>query len=185
MNQPNNRLAGYVEVNERIMKFYEKFPDGSIQTELISWQDGKVIVKAFAYRTADDVRPGTGHAYEMEGSSQVNRTSALENCETSAVGRALALLGFEIKKSVASKEEVTNAIHQQESPPDKPTADEVKVQAQKKAITAAIRKVGMAKEEFNEILCGLDIASYADINADQAQKILSTLATYKPKEAVN
>lgn len=69
--------------------------------------------------------------------------------------------------------------------PIKPNADEAKIKATKSAITNAIKKIGMAKDEFNEILGGLDIASYADINADQAQKILSTLATYKPKEAAN
>jgi hypothetical protein len=69
--------------------------------------------------------------------------------------------------------------------PIKPNPDETKIKATKSAITAAIRKVNMAKEEFNEILSALDIADYTNINADQAQKILSTLATYKPKEAVN
>jgi hypothetical protein len=56
----------------------------------------------------------TGHAYEQEGSTYINKTSALENCETSAVGRALALAGFEIKKSIASKEEVEAAQAKQE-----------------------------------------------------------------------
>ena len=56
----------------------------------------------------------TGHAYEQEGSTYINKTSALENCETSAVGRALALAGFEIKKSIASKEEVEAAQEKQE-----------------------------------------------------------------------
>jgi hypothetical protein len=69
--------------------------------------------------------------------------------------------------------------------PIKPSADETKLKATKTAITGALKKLGMSREEFNEILGGLDITSYADINADQAQKILSTLATYKPKEAFN
>ena len=107
-------MSDYVQVNERIEKFYEKYPDGSIQTEIQSIVDGVVIIKAYAYRDREDPRPATGHAYEKENSSFINKTSYIENCETSAVGRALAMLGFEIKKSIASKEEVENAKLQQQ-----------------------------------------------------------------------
>ena len=107
-------LSDYVQVNERIEKFYEKYPDGSIQTEIQSIQDGVVIIKAYAYRDREDPKPATGHAYERENSSHINKTSYIENCETLAVGRALAMLGFEIKKSIASREEVENAKLQQQ-----------------------------------------------------------------------
>lgn len=107
-------VSDYVQVNERIEKFYEKYPEGSIQTEIQSIIDGVVIFKAYAYRDREDTRPATGHAYEKENSSFINKTSYIENCETSAVGRALAMLGFEIKKSIASKEEVENAKLQQQ-----------------------------------------------------------------------
>ena len=103
-------LQDYVEVNTRIMKFYEKYPEGRILTEILEWKDGVVVMKATVYRDSSDVIAATGHAYEKEGSSFINKTSALENCETSACGRALAMLGFEIKKSIASKEEIANAI---------------------------------------------------------------------------
>lgn len=109
------KLDDYIQVNERIMKFYEKYPEGSIQTEIIKWENGVVVMKAYAYRTPDDARPATGHAYEKEDASYINKTSALENCETSAVGRALAMLGFEIKKSIASKEEMQAALEAQET----------------------------------------------------------------------
>ena len=102
-------LNDYVQVNERIEEFYEKYPEGSIQTEIITNENGMVIFKAYAYRNNEDTKPATGHAMEKEGSSYINKTSHIENCETSAVGRALAMLGFEIKKSVASREEVENA----------------------------------------------------------------------------
>ena len=103
-------LRDYVEVNTRIMKFYEKYPEGRILTEILDWKDGVVVMKATVYRDGSDIIAATGHAYEKEGSSFINKTSALENCETSACGRALAMLGFEIKKSIASKEEVANAM---------------------------------------------------------------------------
>jgi hypothetical protein len=108
-------LSDYITVNERIIKFYEKYPDGRIIPELISWNDGVVLMKATVYRDHETQNPiSVGHAYEVEGSTFINRTSVIENAETSAVGRALALAGFEIKKSVASREEVENAVEQQE-----------------------------------------------------------------------
>jgi hypothetical protein len=116
----NFNLNDYVQVNDRIMKFYEKYTDGSIQTELLKWENGVVVMKAYAYRNPDDPRPATGHAYEKEDATYINKTSALENCETSAVGRALAMLGFEIKKSIASREEVGNAVEQQKQLETKP-----------------------------------------------------------------
>lgn len=105
----NFKLDDYVQVNERVELFYKDFPEGSIQTEITHLDVDKVIIKAYIYRNQDDKRPCTGHAMEKEGSSFINKTSHIENCETSAVGRALAMMGYEIKKSIASREEVANA----------------------------------------------------------------------------
>jgi hypothetical protein len=119
-------INDYVSVNERIEAFYKKYPDGSIQTDIVNNADGKIIFKAYAYRTAEDIRPSTGHAMEVEGTTYINKTSHVENCETSAVGRALAMMGFELKKSVASKEEVVNAKQQQKKETETITLDEAK-----------------------------------------------------------
>lgn len=140
-NNRQNALKDYVEVNVRVEQFYTKFPMGRIVTELISWNDGVVVMKAEAYRHIDDTVPSsTGHAYEKEGSSFINKTSALENCETSAVGRALALLGFEIKKSIASKEEVENAKLNQNKEP----------QTTKETLLAKWKLLGGTDENFGE-----------------------------------
>lgn len=138
-------LDDYVTVNTRIEKFYEKYPDGSIQTELISLQDGMCIYKAYAYRDREDTKPSTGHAYEKEGSSFINKTSYIENCETSAVGRALAMMGFEIKKSIASREEVENAKLQQEM-------SELVTDIQAKTIYSMLIKSGLTNEKIVETL---------------------------------
>jgi len=106
-------LNDYVTVNTRIEEFYKKYPEGSIQTEIISDNDGKIIFKAYAFRNQEDTKPATGHAMEVEGSSYINKTSHVENAETSAVGRALAMAGFEIKKAICSREEVENAVNNQ------------------------------------------------------------------------
>ena len=107
----------YAEVNQRIKAFRMVYPTGTIFTELISNENGVCIFKAsvgFIKEDGSDAILGTGTAYEKEGSSFINKTSYIENCETSAVGRALGMAGFGIDTSVASFEEVANAIQQQE-----------------------------------------------------------------------
>lgn len=107
----------YAEVNQRIKAFRMIFPDGIIDTMMVSNENGVCVFKAQVGYYEEDgcVRwLGTGYAYEKEDSSFINKTSYIENCETSAVGRALGMAGFGIDVSVASAEEVANAIANQE-----------------------------------------------------------------------
>ena len=103
----------YAEVNQRIKAFRMIYPQGSIVTQMLSNENGVCVFKA-TVGTDDGVILGTGTAYEKEDSSFINKTSYIENCETSAVGRALGMAGFGIDVSVASAEEVANAIQNQE-----------------------------------------------------------------------
>ena len=112
----------YAEVNERINAFRKLFPNGTISTEIISLEDGVCIIKATALNE-NGVILGTGHAYEKENSTFINKTSYIENAETSAVGRCLGMIGIGVETSVASYEEVANAVVQQE---EKPKAKENK-----------------------------------------------------------
>lgn len=101
--------SGYVEVKDRIEAFYAKYPEGSIQTEIVMLTDNKVVTKSFAYRFLEDTRPGVGHSQlAIPGKTNYTRDSELENCETSSIGRAIAALGFEVKKAFASANEVAN-----------------------------------------------------------------------------
>ena len=105
----NDRFEDYVPVAERLERFYERFPDGRVITHIIEHnsESGFVLMRAEVYRSPDDAQPAaTGHAFEVRGESYVNKTSYIENCETGAVGRALALLGFEVKRGIASREEL-------------------------------------------------------------------------------
>lgn len=107
--QVQDRLANYVPVNERLEQFYADHPEGRVLTTVMehSAEDGFILMRAEIYRNQDDVGPAaTGHAFENRGSGYVNKTSYIENCETSAVGRGLALLGYEIKRGIASREEM-------------------------------------------------------------------------------
>lgn len=102
----------YNTVNQRILAFRELYPNGSIQTEILSINDGVVLIKATAFDD-DGKIISTGHAQEKEESSFINKTSYIENCETSAIGRALGIIGIGAVDSLASFEEVANAITQQ------------------------------------------------------------------------
>lgn len=102
----------YVQVTERVKAFRDLCPDGSITTEIISMDGEMVIIKATV--TDGEKVLATGLAYEKESSSYINKTSYIENCETSAVGRALGFCGIGIDASMASAEELVNAISQQE-----------------------------------------------------------------------
>ena len=104
----------YVEVNKRVMAFRELEPNGSITTDIISLESGVVVMKATVISGSGQIL-GTGFAYEKESSSFINKTSYIENCETSAVGRALGFCGIGVDSSIASAEEVQNAIKQQEN----------------------------------------------------------------------
>ena len=106
----------YAAVNGRINAFRRLYPQGFISTEILSMDAGVVVMKATCgyYENGQSVILGTGMAYEREGSSNINKTSYIENCETSAVGRALGMAGIGVTTAVASSEEVQNAILQQE-----------------------------------------------------------------------
>lgn len=119
----------YSEVNQRIKAFRMLYPEGTIETGIVSLENGVCVMRANIYSNIyktkiDDsgeivldiqkILLGTGTAYEKENSTFINKTSYIENCETSAVGRALAMCGIGIDTSIASAEEVTNAINNQE-----------------------------------------------------------------------
>lgn len=100
----------YFTVAERIANFRERHPEYAVETQLISQDDEKVIMKALIMDGERLI--STGYAEEVRDSSKINQTSALENAETSAVGRALAFFGL-AGTEIASADEVAAAITQQ------------------------------------------------------------------------
>ena len=111
-NKEYHTVAERIHLLNGFLQKQEK--EYSLNTELISWENGVVIMKAtLTIINGESVSTYTGHAYEKEDSSQINKTSALENCETSAIGRALSAAGYGGGNEYASANEVENAIHKQ------------------------------------------------------------------------
>ena len=136
----------YAQVSERIKAFRKLYPEGFICTELISNENGVCIIKA-TVGYEDELGKhilGTGTAYEKEGSTFINKTSYIENCETSACGRALGMCGFGIDNDVASAEETQNAQLQQEAL--KPITAE-----QRKALTKMMQEDNIPESYIGEL----------------------------------
>lgn len=111
----NIKGKSYVMVHERLRFFREQetYEGWQIVTEIVDLQDHRIIIKASIINSEGTI-VATGHAFEYADSTQINKTSFVENCETSAVGRALGNLGIGIEESYATAEEVAQAIKQQE-----------------------------------------------------------------------
>jgi hypothetical protein len=111
-------LADYEPVEVRLEKFIKDYPDFRIATELEVVEATRYIVKAYLFKTGQDsIAWATGYAEETVSTRGVNQTSALENCETSAIGRALANAGYAPKGKRPSREEMTKVVKQAEVKP--------------------------------------------------------------------
>ena len=110
-------LESYATVQERIAQFYQDFPDGSIRTFMVLRDGPEVIFEARIYRTPEEAAMGiytSGFARELEGKSAVNKTSHLENSESSAIGRALANLGYATDARRPSRSEMIKVARMKE-----------------------------------------------------------------------
>lgn len=152
INTTDIKGKAYAEVNERVKGFRRLFPNGSISTQLISIDEsdnGKVCVFLATVADENGKTLATGTAYEKENSTYINKTSYIENCETSAVGRALGFLGIGIDTSIASSEEVQNAIANQTTPHDA-QKEQKRAEAQKKQDEADARKYAVCLANISD-----------------------------------
>jgi hypothetical protein len=183
----NPITEGYVTVAERIEKFYERYPDGRIITSIIEHdpERGFILIRADVYRKAEDIQPSaTGHAYELKTEGYVNRTSYIENCETSAVGRALAMAGFEIRKGIASKEEMEKVARMNGTESDRLTSEQLE---KIRTLRVNLHDIGVfpsgqeAKEHLLEFTNGrVDNASL--LTPSEAKSYIDTLETELNRE---
>lgn len=160
----------YAEVNQRIKAFRMVYPTGTIATELISNENGICIFKATV--SNNEIILGTGTAYEKEGSSFINKTSYIENCETSAVGRALGMAGFGIDTSIRSLEEMQNAELQQ----DKLMSEELIGEKEIQILQATVKKYNKTDTEKFEILLKYGYKDFSEVKKKDYAKIGNELS---------
>lgn len=135
----NIRGRDYETVASRVQRFRETHPDHTILTDIVFRDDDVVVMKASILDPQGRII-ANGHAEEKRASSQINRTSALENAETSAIGRALAAFGIG-GTEFASANEVQNAIRQQEEP--EPESDDPRRAEIIAYLEAAVQRGGL------------------------------------------
>lgn len=112
----NIKGKAYVLVADRVIFFNENHKEGSIITELVTPVDAKEIIIKATVKPDLSARVFTGYSQATKGDGYINKTSALENAETSAVGRALALMGIGVIDSIASIDEINKTTHVASSP---------------------------------------------------------------------
>lgn len=174
---------GYAQVNERIKAFRKVYPTGSIETSIEEIRDDYVRIMAKVCNEDGEV-VSTGRASEMLTGDvkrdHINKTSMIENCETSAVGRALGFAGFGVDTAVASAEDVernkqnsrtyeifTNMFIRED--------DAIKIV--KTSIADLMRKMGVVKASLNEKTQSELWTSLEDMGINQLKKLESKLST--------
>ena len=143
------------------------YPQGQILTELLSNENGTCIFKAIV-NDNEGKNLAIGTAYEKEGSSFINKTSYIENCETSAVGRALGMAGFGIDTSIASAEEVANAMQQQD--------EDIRInKTMETALRQTIKNNNVSNESVLKILNDFGYEKLAEIRIKDLKNIQEKL----------
>ena len=163
-NKEGRKVGDYVEVNQRIKAFRQVYPMGSITTEILSLANGVVMMKATVLDD-DGKTLATGLAYEKESASFINKTNFIENCETSAIGRALGFCGFGIDSSVASAEEVENAMLNQGN------QDKQERKASPKQV--ALLEKNYQGENLDKLLKYNNLEKLEDISMTKASELIS------------
>jgi hypothetical protein len=169
----------YAEVNQRIKAFRMVYPTGTIETKLVSNENGVCIFKAVVGFIDDNnnlIILGTGNAYEKEGSSFINKTSYIENCETSAVGRALGMAGFGIDVSIASAEEVQNAIQQQDDMKAKELGEQLLGNKEIEILEATVQKYNKTETDTMAILMKYGYKDFKEVKKKDYVKIGNELS---------
>ena len=169
----------YAEVNQRIKAFRMVYPTGTIETKLVSNENGVCIFKAvvgFLDENQNMIILGTGNAYEKEGSSFINKTSYIENCETSAVGRALGMAGFGIDVSIASAEEVQNAIQQQDDIKAQEIGEQLLGKKEIEILEATVQKYNKTETDTMAILMKYGYKEFKEVKKKDYAKIGNDLS---------
>ena len=167
----------YAEVAQRIKAFRKLYPEGTIETEILKFDEKMCLMKAIV-KDKDGKILGIGHALEEKNSSFINSTSYLENAETSAIGRALGVLGIGIDAGLASYEEVKNAEKQRVEASTQQNEKNASVEtstSQKKASEKQISLITnlYTQEEIDKMISRIGVAGLSEITLTQASKMIT------------
>jgi hypothetical protein len=162
-------LDNYEPVADRISKFWDKYPQGRLHTEIVLINETEIVIKASAFTDRDDPRPAAiDFAQETRGSSNINKQSFIENCSTSALGRVLATLNFQPKrdgKAVRPSREEMKAV-------SKASTDQTKDFLSRATVMALGGNLELLRDIYKE-------AQAAGIDAEDLKKIADLAASLK------
>lgn len=162
-------LSNYEQVQDRLPRFFKRHEDGRVVTRLHSWVETGIVFEARLYKNGDELEKGvvlsTGWAHEIPGRGHVNRTSPLENCETSAIGRALANIGLHGDRR-ASREEMEKVQRGAQPSPAQPSPNET-----------------LAAEKQKKRLC-VELCENLGATPDQAKMYCKQQASYQSLDSL-
>ena len=171
-------LSQYETVEARLVRFWEDNPDGRVQTQLVHADENRYIVRAELFKNIEDRNPvSSGYAEETVGSSPVNKTSALENCETSAIGRACANWRYQAKGAPRpSREEMAKA--------SKPNQIGVFQKATIKEISESLGITGQNLAAYASMALDRTVKNFGDLTGADGDKIIDALLAEPVAETV-
>jgi len=173
-------LDRYAPVARRITLFYDRYPAGRIITSLVERDASAVIFRARIYRTAEEASPAaTGWALEREGDGDVNAVACLENTETSAIGRALANLGFTASAERPSREEMVRVARVRQAPPLRVAAARPRSTASE-AASAPAPSLQSRADALGDVLSLLALARHAGLRPARAAHASARLLSDPP-----
>jgi hypothetical protein len=168
-------LADYETVETRLEKWHGQFPDSRIETELVEASNTRFIVICRLFKTEADAKPcSSGIASETISDRGVNATSALENCETSAIGRALANAGFAAKGKRASREEMVKVVN------DEPKSFQQKLESKQNLYGKSGRSAAIETALRSSFEADKDVAPVAWTVGDVVSEIGSSIPNEPP-----
>lgn len=179
---PQFNLQDYEPVEERLARFWKDHPSGRIRTEIVASDDKTIVMSALIFRDAgDSLAAANGHAQETPGAGMVNKTSWVENCETSAIGRALANLGYAPKGARASREEMQKATRPTPPPPPPAEDDSAKLttrtQQQRIVITASDHDIDdELRHRITRMVCG--VTSSKQVKRGDVNRLLKSFEAF-------
>lgn len=159
----------YVPVSERVKEFRNSYPDYRLYTEIVNMDESSITMRACVANPNGDI-VADGYANEEKDASNINRTSYVENCQTSAIGRALGILGIGIDAEIGSADEIAAALERQEL---------LKSKVKKENIVALKMRAEEKGSEIERVIDSYGLEKIEDMTLAQWQNAMELLGKKK------